>query len=79
MKSLEDQIREELADTRYQHGRPIGYARGCRGPVCKMVNRARQRKQRKSGGYMRDLDAMIREIVAEVQSENESVLLQKGA
>lgn len=43
---LAKEVEAELADPNIrpdQHGRPIGYHKGCRGPLCRKQNRERQR------------------------------------
>lgn len=47
IEQLEKQVQAELSNPDIrpdQHGRPIGYHNGCRGPLCKKINRDRQRK-----------------------------------
>lgn len=43
-EEVDNEIASPICDPA-QHGRPIGYSLGCRGPLCRRSNRDRQRKK----------------------------------
>ncbi|ANA85775.1 hypothetical protein PBI_WOES_1 [Gordonia phage Woes] len=61
---LAAEVDAELANpeiAKHKHGRPIGYHDGCRGPLCLMQHRERQRQPgQKSSNPFRDAYLKVR-------------------